>query len=84
MKLYLDFNPSLEYVKVKLEGSGSLVIDTMKKEHKDALNLELLNLILDYTPRALEFTSVQSGILIEILEGNNVFYDEKSKKLTYK
>lgn len=83
MKIYLDFNESLECVKVKLEGGGTVEINTYKKEHKEALTYELVNLILEYTPRLLEFTSVKSDILLELLGENNVFYDENTQKLTY-
>lgn len=84
MELYLDFNPSLEFVRLKLQGGGTLTIDEMKNEHKEVLTYEIVNFILDHTPDYLKFTSNKSIHLLRILEENNVFFDENSGKLTYK
>lgn len=83
MKLYLDFNSSLEFVTLKLQGDGTLIIDTMKKEHKDALIFEILNLILDYKPRFLYFGEVKNESLINLLKLSDISYDSTSGRLKY-
>ena len=81
-KLYLKFNDSFEYVKLKLEGSGTLIIDE-KKEHVDVLCYELVNYIKHKHPSSLVFDGVIHQELIDMLSKSGVHYDIVSKKLTY-
>lgn len=80
--LYLKFNESLEFVSVKLEGSGTLFIEE-KREHVDLLILELSNFIKHERPSKLIFTSHINTRLINELELLGIYFDNISNKLTY-
>lgn len=81
--LYLKFNESLEFVSVRLEGSGTLFIEE-KRDHVDVLILELNNFIKHERPSKLIFTSHINTRLIDELQSLGIHFDNKSNKLTYK
>lgn len=82
-KLHLQFNESLEYVRLKLVGGGTIIIDAFKKEHVEVLCHELVNYINHEKPSKLEFDSHYNEQLVEELQKVNIKYDKISKKLHY-
>lgn len=82
-KLHLKFNDTLEDVRLKLVGGGTIIIEAFKHEHVDVLCNELVKYIKHEKPSELVFDTVINERLVEELEKVNIKYDETSKKLNY-
>ena len=82
-KLHLKFNESLEEVRLKLVGGGTIIIEAFKHEHVDVLCYELANYINYEKPTTLEFDSYYNEQLIIHLDKLSIKYDKNSKKLVY-
>lgn len=82
-KLHLQFNESMDYVRLKLVGGGTIIIDAFKQEHRDVLCKELVNYINHEKPSKLEFDTYYNNKLVNELLKINIKYDNQNNKLHY-